>query len=96
MNRVKAALEAIGQLPDGEIAIADAALQLARVDAPEGDAEAARAHLSELARAAVDLAGTVAPDDIVGQAVWASRGCWAKCTAMPATPTATTTWPMPT
>lgn len=73
MNRVKAALEAIGQLPDGEIAIADAALQLARVDAPEGDAEAARAHLSELARAAVDLAGTVTPDDIVGQAVGLAR-----------------------
>lgn len=73
MDRVRAALEAIGQLPDGEIAIAEAALQLARVDAPRADAEAARAHLSELARGAVALAGTVGREDVLGQAIGISR-----------------------
>jgi len=72
-NRVRAALEAIGQLPDPEIAIADAALQLARADLPDADPEAARAHLSVLAREAVELAGTVTPDDVVGQAVGLAR-----------------------
>ncbi len=43
MTDPRAALEAIGQLPDIEIDIADAALQLARVDAPDADWEAARA-----------------------------------------------------
>lgn len=51
----RAALEAIGLLPDTEIDIADAALQLARVDAPDADWQAARAQLSELARDAVAL-----------------------------------------
>jgi regulator of sirC expression with transglutaminase-like and TPR domain len=51
----RGALEAIGQLPDQELDLADAALHLARVDQPDGDWQAARAHLSELARAAVDL-----------------------------------------
>lgn len=73
MNTARAALEAIGQLPDGEIAIADAALQLAWVDVPEADIETARAHLSVLAREAVELAGTVAEDDLVGQAVGLAR-----------------------
>ena len=73
MDRVRAALEAIGQLPDGEIAIAEAALQLARVDAPGADAEAARAHLSALARDAVELAATVDPEDVLGQAIGLSR-----------------------
>jgi len=72
-NRVRAALEAIGQLPDPEIAIADAALQLARADLPDADPEAARAHLSVLAREAVELAGTVTPDDVIGQAVGLAR-----------------------
>jgi len=53
----RAALDAIGLLPDVEIDLADAALQLARVDQPQGDWQAARAHLSELARAAVALDG---------------------------------------
>ena len=60
----RAALEAIGQLPDAEIDIADAALQFARVDAPEADWQAARQHLSDLAREAVALAGGVPDDDI--------------------------------
>ena len=55
----RAALEAIGQLPDTEIDIADAALQLARVDEPNADWQAARAHLSDLARDAVELAKTI-------------------------------------
>ena len=50
MNTAIAALEAIGQLPDGEIDIADAALQLARADMPDADAAAAASHLSDLAR----------------------------------------------
>ena len=73
MQKARAALEAIGQLPDGEIAIADAALQLARIDMPEADVEAARAHLSALARGAVEIAGTVGADDLVGQAVALAR-----------------------
>ena len=73
MNTARAALEAIGQMPDGEIAIADAALQLARVDLPEADLDPARAHVSALARAAVESAGDVAADDLVGQAVALAR-----------------------
>ena len=73
MQKARAALEAIGQLPDGEIAIADAALQLARIDMPEADVEAARAHLSALARGAVEIAETVGADDLVGQAVALAR-----------------------
>jgi len=42
-------------LPDDEIDLADAALQLARIGEPDADWQAARAHLSELARAAADL-----------------------------------------
>ncbi|MCW3474631.1 SirB1 family protein [Limobrevibacterium gyesilva] len=68
MSDPRAALEAIGQLPDTEIDIADAALQLARVDAPEADWQAARAHLSGLAREAVLLAAEVPDDDLSAQA----------------------------
>ncbi len=56
MSDPRAALEAIGQLPDQEIDLAGAALQLARIDRPEADWQAAAAHLSELARDAVTLA----------------------------------------
>ncbi len=59
-----AALDAIGQLPDGEIDIAVAALQLARVDAPGADWQAARQHLSVLAREAVVLARGVPAGDL--------------------------------
>ena len=62
-----AALEAIGQLPDAEIDIAEAALQFARIDAPDADWLAARAHLTLLAREAVSAAATIGEDDIVGQ-----------------------------
>jgi regulator of sirC expression with transglutaminase-like and TPR domain len=62
------ALDAIGLLPDGEIDVADAALQLARVDAPAADWLAARAHLSDLARASVRAAAGLAEDDLPAQA----------------------------
>jgi regulator of sirC expression with transglutaminase-like and TPR domain len=64
----RAALDAIGLLPDIEIDIADAALQLARVDVPDADWRAARAHLSDLARDAVALAAEVAEGDLPGRA----------------------------
>lgn len=64
MSDPRDALDAIGQIPDSEIDIADAALQFARIDAPEADWHAARAHLSELARDAVALAAEL-PDDAV-------------------------------
>ena len=69
MSDPKAALEAIGQLPDGEIDIADAALQLARIDAPDADWEAAREHLSELARQAVILAADIPEEDLPARAL---------------------------
>ncbi len=68
MSDPRAALEAIGALPDTEIDIADAALQLARIDAPRADWEGCRAHLSLLAREAVDFAAGIADDDAVAQA----------------------------
>ncbi|MBN9562456.1 MAG: tetratricopeptide repeat protein [Alphaproteobacteria bacterium] len=68
MSDPRAALDAIGLLPDTEIDIADAALQLARVDAPDADWQAARAHLSDLARDAVALAAEVAEGDLPGRA----------------------------
>jgi regulator of sirC expression with transglutaminase-like and TPR domain len=55
-RQARLALDAIGQLPDPELDLADAALQFARIDTPDADWLAARAHLSELARAAAALA----------------------------------------
>jgi regulator of sirC expression with transglutaminase-like and TPR domain len=52
----RAALEAAGRLPDQELDVAATALQLARVDAPVADWQAATAHLSDIARAAVEAA----------------------------------------
>ena len=49
------ALDALGQLPDAELDLADAALQLARTSLPGADWKAARAHLSALARDAAYL-----------------------------------------
>lgn len=68
MSDPRAALEAIGQLPDAEIDIGDAALQLARVDAPDEDWEAARAHLSVLVRDIVALAADVPEGDLAARA----------------------------
>lgn len=62
MRDTRLALEAIGRLPDAEIDIADAALQLARIDRPTADWASASAHLSDLARQAV-AAATVLADD---------------------------------
>jgi regulator of sirC expression with transglutaminase-like and TPR domain len=64
----RSALDAVGQLPDAEIDIAGVALQLARIDAPDADWQAARQHLSLLAREAVALAGSVPEDDIATRA----------------------------
>lgn len=63
------ALDAIGTLPDTEIDIGDAALQFARIDAPDADWEGARAHLSEIARAASALAGTIDASDLAARAI---------------------------
>jgi regulator of sirC expression with transglutaminase-like and TPR domain len=52
----RSALEAAGQMPDGELDIASLALQLARVDTPSADWQGAARHLSEIARAAVEAA----------------------------------------
>lgn len=65
----RTALDAIGQLPDAEIDIADAALQLARVDAPEADWQAARDHLSDVARSAAALSTLIDEGDLAGRAV---------------------------
>jgi regulator of sirC expression with transglutaminase-like and TPR domain len=58
------ALDAIGQIPDTEIDIGNAALQLARVDAPDADWQAAHAQLSDLARDAVAIAKSLGTDDV--------------------------------
>ena len=50
MSDPRSALDAIGLIPDVEIDIGDAALQFARIDEPDANWTAARAHLSELAR----------------------------------------------
>ena len=60
------ALEAIGQLDDEEIDLADAAFQLACVDTPPESWDAARGHLSEIAREAAAL--DVAVNDLAAQA----------------------------
>jgi regulator of sirC expression with transglutaminase-like and TPR domain len=59
----RAALEAAGQMPDEEIAIASVALQLARIDQPAADWHRAQDHLTEIARAAVHAASTHAEAD---------------------------------
>lgn len=63
MSGPREALEAIGQLPDAEIDIGNAALQLARVDAPDTDWRRAEDHLSTIAREAVIRATRIAPED---------------------------------
>ena len=69
MSDPRDALDAIGTLPDTEIDIGDAALQFARIDAPEADWEAAREHLSTVARAAAALAGTIDETDLAACAI---------------------------
>ncbi|HLY88976.1 MAG TPA: transglutaminase-like domain-containing protein [Acetobacteraceae bacterium] len=64
MTDPRDALEAIGVIPDTEIDIGNAAIQLARVDAPNADWQAARAQLSELARDAVAIAKSLDTRDV--------------------------------
>ncbi len=52
----RSALDAAGRLPAAELDIAGVALQFARLDAPAADWRAAETHLSEIARAAVEIA----------------------------------------
>jgi regulator of sirC expression with transglutaminase-like and TPR domain len=63
-----AALDAVGLLPDSEIDIADAALLLARVGEPGADWQAARVHLSELARDAASLASRMTDTSVGARA----------------------------
>lgn len=70
MTDPRSALEAIGQLPDDEIDIAEAALQLARVDTADAAAlAAAREEFSALARDAATLGERIGAGDLVGQAI---------------------------
>jgi regulator of sirC expression with transglutaminase-like and TPR domain len=68
MTEPGAALKAIGQMADAEIDIGNAALQLARVDAPDADWRAAARHLSDLAKGAVDRAAAMDTEDLPGRA----------------------------
>ena len=67
------ALDAIGLLPDVEIDIAAAAVQLARVDAPEADHEAARSQLTRLARDTVGAAAEMPDDGLASRAAVLER-----------------------
>lgn len=67
-DTLRTALDAVGQLPDAEIDLADAALQLARIAEPDLDWRSARAHLTELARDAVDLAAETPAGDLAARA----------------------------
>jgi regulator of sirC expression with transglutaminase-like and TPR domain len=68
MTEPGAALKAIGQLADAEIDIGNAALQLARVDAPDANWLAAVRHLSDLAKGAVARAAVMPTEDLPGRA----------------------------
>jgi regulator of sirC expression with transglutaminase-like and TPR domain len=68
MTEPRAALTAIGQLADSEIDIGNAALQLARVDAPDADWQAAVRHLSDLAQGAVRRAVALDREDLSARA----------------------------
>jgi len=68
MTEPRAALTAIGQLADSEIDIGNAALQLARVDAPDADWQLAARHLSELAKGAVKRSAGMGKEDLPARA----------------------------
>jgi regulator of sirC expression with transglutaminase-like and TPR domain len=68
MSDPREALKAIGQLTDAEIDIGNAALQLARVDAPDANWQAAARHLSDLAQGAVKRAVLMDREDLPGRA----------------------------
>ncbi|MDB5414413.1 MAG: hypothetical protein JWR10_2748 [Rubritepida sp.] len=57
-DEARAALDAAGQLPDGELDIGAVALQYARIDAPEADWQVAERQLTAIARRAVELASS--------------------------------------
>jgi regulator of sirC expression with transglutaminase-like and TPR domain len=69
MSESRAALTAIGQLADSEIDIGNAALQLARVDAPDADWQKAARHLSDLAHGAVKRASAMNREDLPARAI---------------------------
>jgi regulator of sirC expression with transglutaminase-like and TPR domain len=64
----RTALDAVGQMPDVEIDVIGAALQFARIDAPDADWQAAEQHFSALARDAVALARDMASTDVAARA----------------------------
>ena len=68
MSDPRDALDAIGQLPDVEIDLGGASIQLARNDSPGVDWQAAMAHLSDLARHAVSLADDLPSTDLAARA----------------------------
>jgi regulator of sirC expression with transglutaminase-like and TPR domain len=68
MTEPRAALAAIGQLADSEIDIGNAALQLARVDTPDANWQAAARHLSDLAHGSVKRAAAMVKDDLPARA----------------------------
>jgi regulator of sirC expression with transglutaminase-like and TPR domain len=68
MTEPRAALKAIGQLTDAEIDIGNAALQLARVDAPDADWQSSARHLSDLAKGAVTRAVAMDREDLPARA----------------------------
>ena len=68
MSDPREALKAIGQLTDAEIDIGNAALQLARVDAPDADWQGGARHLSDLAQATVKRASTMDGEDLPARA----------------------------
>lgn len=68
MIEPRVALTAIGQLTDAEIDIGNAALQLARVDAPDADWQRAARHLSDVAQSAVKRALAIEKEDLSARA----------------------------
>jgi regulator of sirC expression with transglutaminase-like and TPR domain len=64
----RTALDAIGQLPDVEIDVIGAAIQFARIDAPDADWQAAEQHFSAMARDAVSLARDLPGNDVAARA----------------------------
>ena len=95
MTEPRAALTAIGQLADAEIDIGNAALQLARVDAPDADWQAAARHLSDLAQGAVKRAVAMDTEDLPARAA-ALADCWWGSSATPAMWKPMTIRPTPT
>ncbi len=64
-----AVLDAVGSLPDEDIDLAEAALHLGRLHAPDADWLAGRAHLTDIARAIVAAARALADDTLEARAL---------------------------